>query len=76
MDDIYAEVNGERVRTVRSPAQLVLADLTEESAPRVGRDAGGRTRVSQITTLDTLVLCIQPISAGVTTFGSITFKEY
>lgn len=26
--------------------------------------------------MDTLVLCIKPITAGVTTFGSISFKEY
>lgn len=50
-DEIYAEVDGEKVRVNQSDAKIVLADLTDESNPSVGRDAGGRTRVSQITTL-------------------------
>lgn len=77
MDDIYAEINGERVRTVRSPAQLVLADLTEESSPRVGRDAGGRTRVSQITTLgDYKILgADRPVIIGTVGTGSGTFTN-
>jgi len=51
MEELFAVVNGERVRVVRSGASVVLADFSDEDMPKVGRDAGGRTRVSQITTL-------------------------
>ena len=50
-DDLFAEVNGDRVRVVRTGASVVLADLSEESYPKIGRDAAGRTRVAQMTTL-------------------------
>ena len=39
-DEVFAEVDGEKVRINQSEARLVLADLTEESNPKVGRDAG------------------------------------
>jgi len=51
MEELFAEVNGERVRVVRAGASVVLADFSDEDMPKVGRDAGGRARVSQLTTL-------------------------
>ena len=51
MEELYAEINGERVRVIRQGANVVIADLSEQDNPAVGRDAGGRVRVSQITTL-------------------------
>lgn len=81
MGELFAEVNGEQVRVIPRGAQVVLADLSESDSPPVGRDAGGRARVSQITTLGDYKilnadrpLLIKTVGNGSGTFSGNTYN--
>lgn len=82
-DEIYADIGGERVRVVREGAQVVLADLDENSTINVrglspiSGDAAGRVRISNITTLGDYKILdfdspfrIETVSTGSGSYGN------